>query len=198
MMTRLAMNLHDLPTYGFGAKALTWWGTLAFIAIEGSGFAMAVGAYFYLAALSERWPLDPLPNHWPGSLMLALLLVSLWPNLLLERLARAEDLKAVRAGLLLVSGIGLLAIVIRFYEFYNLPVKWYVNAYGSMLWFLLGLHATHLITDVGDTLVLTALMFTEHGRGKRFSDVSDNAFYWYFVVGAWVPLYFVIYWFQKG
>ena len=48
MNTRRALNLHALPTYGFGAKALTWWGTLAFIAIEGSVFAMAVGAYFYL------------------------------------------------------------------------------------------------------------------------------------------------------
>jgi heme/copper-type cytochrome/quinol oxidase subunit 3 len=198
MNTRLALNLRALPTYGFGAKALTWWGTLAFIAIEGSVFAMAVGAYFYLSALAERWPPSTLPEHWPGSVMLALLLMSLWPNLRIESLARAENLKAVRAGLLLMSAIGLVAIAIRFYEFYNLPIKWYVNAYGSMLWFLLGLHATHLITDVGDTLVLTALMFTKHGRGKRFSDVSDNAFYWYFVVGAWVPLYFVIYWFQKG
>ena len=35
-----------------------------------------------------------------------------------------------------------------------------------------------------------ALMFTRHGySGKRFSDVSDNAFYWNFVVAAWLPIY---------
>ena len=48
---------------------------------------------------------------------------------------------------------------------------------------------------VGDTIVLTALMFTKHGRAKRFGDVSDNAFYWYFVVGAWLPIYYLVYWF---
>jgi len=37
-------------------------------------------------------------------------------------------------------------------------------------------------------------MFTRHGRGKRFSDVEDNAFYWYFVVLSWLPLYLVLYW----
>jgi cytochrome c oxidase subunit 3 len=198
METGPAPHLRDLPTYGFGARSTTWWGTLAFVAIEGTVFAMAAGSYFYLSALAEHWPPGPLPDHWPGSIMLALLLASLWPNRRIDQDARAENLKAVQSKLLLMSAIGLVAIAIRFYEFYNLPVKWYVNAYGSMLWFLLGLHATHIITDVGDTLVLTVLMFTKHARGKRFSDVSDNAFYWYFVVGAWVPLYFAIYWFEKG
>ena len=57
---------------------------------------------------------------------------------------------------------------------------------------MLGLHATHLITDLGDTCVLAALMFTRM-ECKAFGDVSDNAFYWYFVVGAWVPLYALLY-----
>ena len=29
---------------------------------------------------------------------------------------------------------------------------------------------------------------------KRFVDVEENAVYWYFVVGAWLPIYGVIYW----
>ena len=41
---------------------------------------------------------------------------------------------------------------------------------------LLGLHTTHIITDLADTLVLAALMFTRHGDNKRrFGDVQDNA-----------------------
>jgi heme/copper-type cytochrome/quinol oxidase subunit 3 len=58
---------------------------------------------------------------------------------------------------------------------------------------VLGLHATHLLTDLGDTIVLAVLMFTRHVTERRFSDVSDNAFYWYFVVGSWVPLYALLY-----
>ena len=41
--------------------------------------------------------------------------------------------------------------------------------------------------------VLTALMFTRHGYGKRFVDCSEDADYWYFVVLAWLPVYFVVY-----
>jgi heme/copper-type cytochrome/quinol oxidase subunit 3 len=63
-----------------------------------------------------------------------------------------------------------------------------------MVWVLLGLHTAHLLTDLGDTLVLTALMFTRHAKGKRFSDVEDNAFYWNFVVLSWLPIYALLYW----
>jgi heme/copper-type cytochrome/quinol oxidase subunit 3 len=93
-----------------------------------------------------------------------------------------------------MSGVGLLTLAIRAFEFAHLNVSWDQNAYGSILWVILGLHATHLVTDVGDTLVLTVLMFTRHATPRRFSDVTDNAFYRYFVVLSWLPLYFLIYW----
>jgi heme/copper-type cytochrome/quinol oxidase subunit 3 len=59
---------------------------------------------------------------------------------------------------------------------------------------LLGLHTVHIVTDVADTIVLTVLMFTRHAEGKRFSDAEDNAFYWNFVVGSWLPIYLLLYW----
>jgi len=90
-------------------------------------------------------------------------------------------------------------LVVRWFEFSALNIYWDTNAYGSMLWVLLGLHTTHLITDAGDTLVLTTLMFTRHGNsGRRFADVSDNAFYWDFVVLTWIPIYLLIYWLPRG
>lgn len=125
--------------------------------------------------------------------MLLLLLASLWPNLMADRYARKQQLVPVQLWLIVMSVVGLLTLAIRAWEFTQLNIRWDANAYGSITWFILGLHATHLITDVGDTLVLTALMFTRHVTGRRFSDVSDNAFYWYFVVGSWVPLYALLY-----
>ena len=38
----------DLPHYGFGSRMTTWWGTLGFCVLEGTGFALAAGAYLYL------------------------------------------------------------------------------------------------------------------------------------------------------
>jgi heme/copper-type cytochrome/quinol oxidase subunit 3 len=63
-----------------------------------------------------------------------------------------------------------------------------------VVWMLLALHTTHLVTDTIDTTVLAVLMFTGPLEGKRFVDVSENAMYWYFVVGSWLPIYAVIYW----
>jgi heme/copper-type cytochrome/quinol oxidase subunit 3 len=93
-----------------------------------------------------------------------------------------------------MSLIGLVLLGLRVLEFGTLHGRWDQNAYGSVRWLLLGFHTAHLLTDVVDTIVLAVLMFTRHGHGKRFSDVGDNAFYWYFVVASWLPIYFIFYW----
>jgi heme/copper-type cytochrome/quinol oxidase subunit 3 len=187
-------DVSHLPTSGFGPVSPIWWGTLGFVALEGTGFALAAGAYLYLRQVNAQWPIAVAPpNHWPGTIMLVVLLVSLWPNALADRAAREERLDRVRLWLIVMSVLGCVAVAIRGWEFAHLNVRWDANAYGSIVWFILGLHATHLITDLGDTLVLTALMFTRHVNSKRYSDVSDNAFYWYFVVASWIALYALIY-----
>jgi len=195
MREHVAHDVSALPRYGFGTSMTTTWGTLAFCLIEGMAFALAIGTYLYLVQVNPQWPLgDTLPNHWPGTILTVLLLVSVWPNLKVAERAKEERLKAVRRGLVIMSLIGLVAVAIRFYEFSVLNIRWDQNAYGSVTWLILALHATHIITDVADTLVLTVLMFTRHTEGRRFADVEDNAFYWYFVVGSWLPLYMLLYW----
>jgi cytochrome c oxidase subunit 3 len=85
-------------------------------------------------------------------------------------------------------------LIVRIFEFGALNTRWDSNAYGSVVWMLLALHTTHLVTDTIDTSVLAVLLFTGPLEGKRFVDVNENAMYWYFVVGSWLPIYAVIYW----
>jgi cytochrome c oxidase subunit 3 len=97
-----------------------------------------------------------------------------------------------------MSVLGIVPLVVRAFEFPALNVSWDSNAYGSIVWTLLGLHTTHIITDLVDTLVLAALMFTRHGENpRRFGDVQDNVMYWNFVVVAWLPIYGCIYWMPR-
>ncbi|MBZ9673943.1 cytochrome c oxidase subunit 3 [Mesorhizobium sp. ESP7-2] len=196
MNQRPVTDLSALPTFGHGPRSPTWWGTLGFMALEGTGFALAAGAYLYLAMSWPNWRLSaPEPNHWPGTVVTLLLVASLVPNHILNRYAEDCAIVPVRIGMIVMSLFGLAPLVVRWFEFPALNIYWDTNAYGSMLWVLLGLHTTHLITDVGDTIVLTVLMFTRHGySGRRFGDVGDNVFYWDFVVLIWIPIYLLIYW----
>jgi cytochrome c oxidase subunit III len=192
---RQRIDLSGLKTYAFGSRMPMWWGTLGFITLEGTAFALALGTYFYLMTVNQQWPISAKPpGLLPGTLVTLFLLASAIPNHLLKNWARSEDLRKVRVGLIIMSIFGVLPLFVRAFEFTQLNVSWDANAYGSILWFLLGLHTTHLLTDLGDTAVLATLMFTRHGRGRRFSDVEDNAVYWDFVILSWLPIYVVLYW----
>jgi heme/copper-type cytochrome/quinol oxidase subunit 3 len=188
------LDVSDLPSYAYGHRSILWWGTLGFCLIEATGFALAIVMYFYLRSKASDWPpnLGPPELLW-GTLNTVLLLASCVPNHFAKQAAEAERLAAVRFWLVVALVIGLAFIGVRWLELATLNVRWDTNAYGSIVWTLLGLHTTHIVTDVADTAVLAALMFTRHGRGKRFVDVSENAFYWYFVVLTWLPIYAVVY-----
>jgi cytochrome c oxidase subunit III len=93
--------------------------------------------------------------------------------------------------------LGMVLIGLRALEFTTLNVRWDTNAYGSVVWMLLGLHTVHLITDVYDTAVLMVLMFTGPIEGRRHVDVAENGMYWYFVVFSWIPIYAVLYWMPR-
>jgi heme/copper-type cytochrome/quinol oxidase subunit 3 len=194
MRQKPVLDLAELPLHGLGSASPTWWGTLAFMLLEGMGFALVIAIYLYLGSRARDWPPAPPPDLLPGTLVTLVLLASIVPNLLITRWAKREDLKKVRIGIVVMGLFGIAPLIIRVFEFPALHVSWDSNAYGSVVWTLLGLHTTHLITDLGDTLVLGVLMFTRHGRNRRrFGDVDDNALYWNFVVLTWLPVYFCIY-----
>jgi cytochrome c oxidase subunit III len=199
MKERVVADLARLPLHGMGAASVTWWGTLAFMLIEGTGFALAIAVYLYLMSVAAIWPLDaPLPDLLPGTIVTLILLASLLPNYMVARWAERQDLAKVKLGMIVMSILGIVPLVVRMFEFPAMNVSWDSNAYGSIVWTLLGLHTTHIITDLVDTLVLGALMFTRHGDNpRRFGDVQDNAMYWNFVVIAWLPIYGCIYWIPR-
>ncbi|MBB3527147.1 heme-copper oxidase subunit III [Rhizobium sp. BK456] len=196
MKERIALDLSKLPPHGMGSASLTFWGTSAFMLIEGTGFALAIAVYFYLMSLAPQWPIEAPPPDLPaGTILTLLLLMSVVPNMLVSRWAKQRDLRKVRAGLIVMAILGLLPLIPRAFEFSALHINWDDNAYGSIVWTLLGLHTTHIVTDFVDTVVLSCLMFSKHGDNmRRYGDVEDNALYWNFVVLAWLPIYGCIYW----
>ncbi len=190
------LDVGSLPPGAFGYRSLMWWGTIGIVFIEGTVFALAIGAYFYLRTRMPAWPPDGVaaPDLTWGTVNTLVLIVSLVPNQLSKSAAERIDLRAVRVWMVGCLVFGAAFNVVRVFEFRHLNVTWDRNAYGSIVWMLLGLHTTHIVTDFLDSAVLTALMFTGPIEERRFVDVSENALYWYFVVLAWLPIYGVMYW----
>ena len=193
------VDARALPSYAFGTSSLMWWGTVGVAAIEGTAFALAIIMYFYVRTRVQTWPpsADPPELIW-GTVNTLILLASLIPNQLAKKAGERQDLRGVRIWLCVCLLFAIAFIVVRGFEYTALNVKWDTNAYGSAVWFLLSLHTTHLVTDTFDSAVLAALFFTGPLEGKRFSDVSENALYWYFVVLSWLPIYAVVYWAPRG
>jgi cytochrome c oxidase subunit I+III len=184
-----------LPSYRFGSSSLMWWGTAGVAAIEGMAFAIAIIIYFYVRTREHIWPpAVPPPDLAWGTLNTAILLLSCIPNQMIKKAAEREDARAVRILLVVAMLFAVAFLVVRGFEFAHLNCRWDTNAYASAVWFLLGLHTTHLATDAYDSGVLTVLFWTGPLEARRFVDVSENAVYWYLVVIAWLPVYFVLYW----
>jgi len=194
-VSRAAIDVSVLPEHAFGHRSLLWWGTMALIAIEGTVFALLIVTYLYLKGRNPHWPpsgVAPPALMW-GTVNTIILLVSAVPNELAKRAAEKYELRPVQLWMVVCMLFGLGFNIVRIFEFMSLNVSFDVNAYGSVVWVLLGAHTTHILTDWVDTGVLTVLMFTGPINEHRFVDVSENAMYWYFVVLSWLPIYAVIY-----
>jgi heme/copper-type cytochrome/quinol oxidase subunit 3 len=194
-----ALDLSLLPEGGFGARNVIWWGNLAFMLIEGTAFVLAMGAYLYLRSRGAAWPPhgDALPSlAWSGVFTVGLL-ASMVPNVWVSRRARAKDSKGIRLGVLLMTIVGAVLLAVRGFELTTLNVRWDKDAYGSVVWMLMVLHTSHVITDLGDTAVQAVWLFTHEIGSDQYSDVDCNAAYWSFVVLAWVPIYLLVYWFAR-
>jgi cytochrome c oxidase subunit 3 len=197
MQLRVVADVSALPTYAFGPRLPLWWGTLGYIVIEGLGFVFAIAAAIYLEAQNGSWPLTPPAGLTWSTALTAIFVLSEVPNWWTKRRAHSLDLRSMRIGVLVMSLVGLGTLGIRAAEFTTVGVRWDDNAYGSIVWILLGLHTAHLITDVVETWVMAAMLFIGPIDLRRFSDIEDNQNYWDFVVVAWLPVYFVIYWLPR-
>jgi cytochrome c oxidase subunit III len=189
------IDVSQLPTYAFGHRALTWWATWSMLMMEGTMLMILLVSYFFLRTSIPDWPPGRTlpPNLFWGTLNTAIILVSFIPNYLTKRAAENLDLKKVQLWLFVTLLFAVAFSIVRIFEFKNLNTHWTANAYGSIVWFNMGFHTAHVLTDLVDTAVLLLLMFVGPIEGKRFVDVSENSIYWNFVILIWLMIYAVIY-----
>jgi len=192
---RVVANVTELPTTTFGHRSLMWWGTLGFMMIEGSTLFICVVAYFYLRRNFDSWPPEGIlrPSLTIPTIQVALMVLSNIPLVITDRAARRLDLRTVRAGMVVATLLLAAMCVLRALEFGALNVRWNTSAYGTVAWAVVFAHATLLLLEFLEAVVFTPMLFSASLEQKEIAGVSDFAFYWYFLTGAWVPLYAVVF-----
>lgn len=193
--TRESIDVSRLPTVVFGSKNIMFWGTVAFMVIEGWTMALTGMSYFYLRQSSPHWPPLRTPN--PGllipSINMAVMLVSLVPSYLAAESAKKLDRSGVTRWLFVTGFLGVVILVLRWYELWAINTRWDTTAYGSIAWLVVGLHMTLILLDVGDTIGLGVMFAKRELPPHYYPDTTDNSMYWYFTVLGWIPFFLIVY-----
>lgn len=192
---RPVADVGALPRTVFGHRSMMWWGTLGFIIIEGSTLFICVVSYFYLRRNFSTWPPEHVfrPALLIPTVQAALMLLSNIPMRWADKASTRMDIQGVRRGFLVCSVLAIAMTILRWLEFRALNVRWDSNAYGSAAWATLTAHATLLLLELAETITFTVLLFQSHVEESDLSGASDNAFYWYFMTGVWIPLYVIVF-----
>ena len=179
------------------SASLAWWGVVLLIATEATLFAMLVFSYFYLRWTTKGgWPPDGIDQ--PGIVrplvMTAILIGSGVTVYLGERAIRRADTLGLRWGLALGFLGGAAWLGLQAWD-YTEKAKHFApktDAYGSLVYTLIGAHAAHLIVGV---LILGWVLLRAWGGAydaRRHVAVSIAALYWYFVVVVGAVVFFTV------
>ena len=185
-----------LSEQGFKHRMPRWWGHRLVLVIEGAGFAVLAGTYFYIWRNFDSWPPTgtKVPDLGISTLNVAVLVTSILPMWHAARLAPRHDKPPVLGSWLLGCALlGIAATVLRVMEFKGVHTRWNSDAYGTIVWSILVVHFAHILAATLETLVLGVLMVRGPVEEKHYVDIEANAKYWYFVALSWVALYVIVF-----
>ena len=198
--TRPMLDVSKLPDIAFAPNDLMWWGTLGFIVIEGWTLVLCAVVYLYLTQNFPHWPPrgTPRPSLLVPTIQMLLMAASFPFITWVQQRARRFELRPVKVGLAIAAVLNLAFVLIRCWELLrSLNVKWDSNAYGSAQWLILVMHGTLLLVEFVEVSGMALIFWVAPAEEKHFSDVYDLAFYWQFMILAWLPLYVLCFWLPR-
>jgi heme/copper-type cytochrome/quinol oxidase subunit 3 len=185
----------ELPLNANDRRAPLWWGMVGLITIEAVLFASLITSYFYLRFYAPAWPLGgiPKPDLLLPSIGAVVLLLSSGPMYWADASIKKGNVRNLMIGLAGSFVLGVVFLVLKTIEYSGHDYTWATNAYGSIVWTIIGFHSAHVLA----VLLKVAVVFTAAAQGY-FSDernlgVRVNGLYWHFVVVVWIPLFFTLY-----
>jgi heme/copper-type cytochrome/quinol oxidase subunit 3 len=165
-----------------------WWGMAVLIITEGMVFAILLASYFFLRAASKEWPIGgiELPKLGLAIPFSFVLWGSSIPIFVAEAALRKGRIATFKAGLAVSFVMGLAFFAFTLYDFNDLHFGWRDNAYGSIYYTIVGLHAIHVVVGLGMNVVVQLKAWL--GRYARGRHASAEVFglYWHFVDVVWL------------
>jgi cytochrome c oxidase subunit 3 len=203
---RRVLDVSALPDAATGSHEPVWWGNTLLMFIETTTIALLLISYFYIRRNFTAWP-PPQPNHLPAlyhpvpdlpipTVELALILISFVPMLWTAQAARNERAGHTKIGLSIMLAVSLALIVLRFFELQSshLKFRWDDNAYGSLIWTIIGLHLTYIIAGAAEFFIMLVWILRHGLDFKHGLDVTLAGAYWYWVIATWLACYLTVYW----
>jgi cytochrome c oxidase subunit III len=185
-----------LPRHASGPTSTNWWGVIFVEIIILTIFGALFSSYFYLMSGHLAWPPHGIaePNLFLPTIKSLFLVAAALPMWWSVRSIRRGDQWQLKLALAVGFVLGTVFLVLTFIYYRGVNYNWATNAYGSIVWTIVGFFVLILIAG----LLKTALVWLAAYRGffdpLRYSAVETNALYWYFLAGMWIIAYFMLYW----
>jgi heme/copper-type cytochrome/quinol oxidase subunit 3 len=175
--------------------------------IETTSMVLLFATYFYLRRNFWEWPpplvsseppiVHPVPHLLAATLNTLILILSCIPMYWTDMAARRQQRPKVIFGLLIMIGIGVVSCLLRWREFYDIHFWYDDNAYGSIVWTILGLHLIYILTGIAEFALMAAFAARHGFEAKHGLDVTLMGGFWYWLAGIWVITYVIIYWYPR-
>jgi len=173
-------------------------GMLMLLGAETMFFAGLIGSFLLFRVANQVWPPPMLPKlpvlvTLINTLFLLYSAVTMWQ----ARRAMRQGLQARSVMLLLYTTVlGVVFLSIQGYEWAKLiqvGLTLSSGVYGATFYILIGAHALHVLGAVACLLVV--LLRAWHGcyRPGRDVGMAVCGMYWFYVVGLWPVLYWLVY-----
>jgi cytochrome c oxidase subunit 1/cytochrome c oxidase subunit I+III len=186
-----------------GGRPPYFYGMVLLIVIEAAVFAALISSFFYLAAGAESWPPGDMK---PPELLLPtvntlFLLASSGAMFVADRGIRKGNQRRLKIGYVVACLLAAVFLAGKVVEYVGIPgtvfkgvtYTWETNAYGSIVWTIIGYHSLHVLALLLKTLVIGVWGFQGYFNRERHAPVEVNGLYWHFVVLVWLPLYATLY-----
>ena len=192
---RVKQAAAELPLNVNDKRSPLWWGMVGLITIEAVLFTSLIVSYFYLRFYAPEWPLGGIskPDLLLPSIGAVLLFVSSAPMAWADASIKKGNVRNLMIGLALSFTLGVIFLVLKFIEYSGHDYNWATNAYGSIVWTIVGFHSAHVIAVLLKVAVVFAAAAAGYFSSERNLGVRINGLYWHFVVAVWVPLFFTLY-----